>query len=114
MPSEYDFLLPYSRRARRAGRAALIAGVFGLGVACTALVIALPMRPAERQATNATDSRGKEATAKPVAAPSRPNWDWARHSPPQPKSEAIATNNEPNSATESTATAPAGPAKYVR
>ena len=70
MPSEYDFLLPYSRRARRAGRAALIAGVFGLGVACTALVIALPMRPAERQATNATDSRGKEATAKPVAAPS--------------------------------------------
>jgi hypothetical protein len=44
MPSEYDILLPYSRALRRAGRALLLGGALVAGVACTALVIAIPFR----------------------------------------------------------------------
>ena len=44
MPSEYDILLPYSRGLRRIGRALLLGGAFVAGVACTALIIAIPLR----------------------------------------------------------------------
>src|SRR5262249_38588909 len=51
MPSEYDFLLPYSRYSRslrrtgRGWRMALLAAAFGAGVVSTALIVALPLRP---------------------------------------------------------------------
>lgn len=44
MPSEYDFLLPYSRGLRRTRRALLVGTAFAAGVASTALIIALPLR----------------------------------------------------------------------
>ena len=45
MPSEYDFLLPYSRRLRRAGAMAMGVGAFLAGAGCMAAIIALPLRP---------------------------------------------------------------------
>src|SRR5215813_4738047 len=44
MPSEYDFLLPYVRAARRTGRGLMLAAAFALGIGCAALVIALPLQ----------------------------------------------------------------------
>src|SRR5262245_64656631 len=44
MPSEYDFLLPYARAARRTGRGLMLAAAFALGIGCAALVIALPLQ----------------------------------------------------------------------
>jgi hypothetical protein len=45
MPSEYDFLLPYSRRMRRLGAMAMGVGAFLAGAVCMAAIIALPLRP---------------------------------------------------------------------
>ncbi len=45
MPSEYDFLLPYSRRLRRLGAIGMGVGAFLAGAVCMAAIIALPLRP---------------------------------------------------------------------
>jgi hypothetical protein len=86
MPSEYDFLLPYSRRLHRVGRIAMGAAAFLAGAVCTAAIVALPLRsqgdgswsPAvATEATDQTLSRQAEQTpavrtvtaAKPEAQP---------------------------------------------
>jgi hypothetical protein len=45
MPSEYDFLLPYSRRLRRLRAIGMGVGAFLAGAVCMAAIIALPLRP---------------------------------------------------------------------
>jgi hypothetical protein len=45
MPSEYDFLSPYSRRLRRAGLATIGLGAFLAGAVAMAAIVALPLVP---------------------------------------------------------------------
>src|SRR5262252_5410403 len=57
MPSEYDFLLPYSRRLRRIGSMLGVAAAFIAGFGCAALIVALPLRSVVH------DGKDKDATA---------------------------------------------------
>src|SRR5262252_5823576 len=60
MPSEYDFLLPYSRRLRRIGSMLGVAAAFIAGFGCAALIVALPLRSVVHD--------GKDKDATPAAA----------------------------------------------
>jgi hypothetical protein len=76
MPSEYDFLSPYSRRARRFSITAIGLGAFAIGAASMAAIVALPMLPLGRDgapattATTPTIPATESAAAKVSAAPS--------------------------------------------
>jgi hypothetical protein len=71
MPSEYDFLLPYSRAARRIGIVLLGAGAFLAGAVSMAAIIALPLRPLGESDKRA--GTAAEATKKPaIVAKSAP------------------------------------------
>jgi hypothetical protein len=66
MPSEYDFLLPYSRAARRIGIVLLGAGAFLAGAVSMAAIIALPLRPVGNTDKGASTAAVK--TEKPMVA----------------------------------------------
>lgn len=61
MPSEYDFLLPYSGPLRRAGTLMVAGGAFVGGMICAGLVVAFTMQ---------TPDDGKGVTAAAVQSPS--------------------------------------------
>jgi hypothetical protein len=67
MPSEYDFLFPYSRRLRRAGSALMAAGAFLAGAVCMAVVIALPLWSIGKDDTTASVNTEQAAPKTPVA-----------------------------------------------
>jgi hypothetical protein len=121
MPSEYDFLLPYShysrplRREGRARRMLLLAGAFGVGALATALIIALPLRPisqtsggkaerADKVATTATSAQppAPTSTQPPAQEPQRPARAVGANPP-----EAVGASKRREAATESAASAPA-------
>jgi hypothetical protein len=97
MPSEYDFLFPYSRRLRRAGSVLMAVGAFLAGAVCMAVVIALPLWTIGKDDTGAhTASVNTEQAARttPVAAsPAEPACEahtWPhidRNCPRQKQSE---------------------------
>ena len=100
MPSEYDFLLPYSRYSRslrrtgRGWRMALLAGAFGAGVVSTTLIVALPLRPFTHD-DGTSDKAGKSAANRTSGATS------AQPEPPRP-SRAVT----PDTPAESTNSSP--------
>src|SRR5215475_14149355 len=100
MPSEYDFLLPYSRYSRslrrtgRGWRMALLAGAFGAGVVSTTLIVALPLRPFTHD-DGTSDKAGKSAANRTSGATS------AQPEPPRP-SRAVT----PDTPAESTSSSP--------
>src|SRR5262244_640253 len=114
MPSEYDFLLPYSRYSRslrrtgRGWRMALLAGAFGAGVVSTTLIVALPLRPfthddgtSDKAGKSAANSSPPKLAAKPAEphAPTRTAMQAERAAPsitgadepvPQPRPRPLA------------------------
>jgi hypothetical protein len=71
MPSEYDFLSPYSRRLRRIGLAIVGLGAFLTGAAAMAAIVALPLFPLDgREAVTPApaDAGASQASDKTVAA----------------------------------------------
>jgi hypothetical protein len=98
MPSEYDFLLPYSRGLRRTGRLMLVGAAFVAGVASTVLIVALPLRQVSNDKVTASSAetanpvnRGEKtatATDKNTAPPAQPQQKPA----PQPR---VAEANKP-------------------
>jgi hypothetical protein len=94
MPSEYDFLFPYSRRLRRAGSALMAAGAFLAGAVCMAVVIALPLWSIGKDDTTASVNTEQAAPKTPVAgSPAEPACEeqaWPhidRNCPRQKQSE---------------------------
>jgi hypothetical protein len=87
MPSEYDFLLPYSRSFRRVGRAVLLTSAVAVGIACTAFVIALPLRwdASDRVATSSEKPDQAWRGQKTVDAATKPKA--AERTPPRPSAE---------------------------
>ncbi|MFL6805609.1 MAG: hypothetical protein ACJ8FM_16635, partial [Xanthobacteraceae bacterium] len=63
MPSEYDFLLPYSRGLRRTGRLILVGAAFVAGVASTALIVALPLRHVSNEKVTASSAQTEKANS---------------------------------------------------
>jgi hypothetical protein len=103
MPSEYDFLLPYSRGLRRTGRLLMVGGAFVAGVAATALIVVLPLRPLsndkvvdaspekvvtqDAKATNGAarnDAAASKAAKDKVATPTEKNAASTAHAQQQP------------------------------
>ena len=68
MPSEYDFLLPYSGPARRVGTLTAVGGAFLVGMVCTGLVVALTLKPTEEDKLAAESSRFSLASTESRAA----------------------------------------------
>lgn len=124
MPSEYDFLLPYSRYSRplrregRARRMVLLAGAFGAGALATALIIALPLGPIRHTSGGKAERADKVATTATPAQPPAPTSTQPAAQEPQRPARAVGANNPPEAvgaskrreaATESAASAPARP-----
>jgi len=108
MPSEYDFLLPYSRYSRslrrtgRGWRMALLAAAFGAGVISTALIVALPLRPFTPD-DGASHKAGKSAANTTSGATS------GQADPPRP-SRALTPDAPTESTAQSTSSSPPKPA----
>src|SRR5215217_3954198 len=109
MPSEYDFLLPYSRSFRRAWRGLLVAGAFVAGVGCTALIIALPLRSVGHDKVVSTaDGKGEQRAAKgdkTASAPAKTASSATHQEPPRPTRDV-----KPEKPTDRTAQSTAGTA----
>src|SRR5262249_42147234 len=109
MPSEYDFLLPYSRGLRRTGRLALISAAFIAGVASTALIIALPLRPVSNDKVATDDKASVQATdekASIQAQKTAPTVSSEKAAPPVPPERAAPVERSETAATASNAAAP--------
>ena len=108
MPSEYDFLLPYSRYSRslrrtgRGWRMALLAAAFGAGVVSTALIVALPLRPFT------PDDRASHKAAR-SAANTTFGATSGQADPPRP-SRALTPDAPVESTAQSTSSSPPKPA----
>jgi hypothetical protein len=112
MPSEYDFLLPYSRRLRRTGAVVMGAGAFLAGVACMATIIALPLRPhptGEKQVTPVTARTSLTAEQKPVAPAPKVVEPVAQASAATERRDTVEAAARTASATEGSAPSPAAP-----
>ena len=108
MPSEYDFLLPYSRYSRslrrtgRGWRMALLAAAFGAGVVSTALIVTLPLRPF-------TPDDGASQKAAKSAANTTSGATSGQADPPRP-SRALTPDAPVESTAQSTSSSPPKPA----
>src|SRR5262249_41456419 len=79
MPSEYDFLLPYSRAARRVGAMLLGGAAFLAGALCMTAIIALPLRtgpndakPAPTEAASTEPAKVADGTGPSDVKPDQP------------------------------------------